>query len=110
MPDCTRKSGPQHDAGPGRCQAKTRLGRQLALKILISAVFLYPTVTESTPAFLNANLIAVHKRNLLDGRVAIASCNHHIRLLSPSLLVGSHHRMGRVARGRAEADGLEFGW
>jgi hypothetical protein len=33
MPDCTRKSGQQHDAGPRRCQAKTRLVSKLVRNV-----------------------------------------------------------------------------
>jgi hypothetical protein len=38
--------------------------------------------------FLELPTVCIHKRNLLKARVVICSYNDHVRLLSPSLLVG----------------------
>jgi hypothetical protein len=57
------------------------LGREIAIKL-----FRFLTVLQSP--FLELPSVCIHKRNLLKARVVICSYNDHVRLLSPSLLVG----------------------
>src|SRR5580692_3058455 len=57
------------------------LGGEIAIKL-----FRFLTVLQSP--FLELPSVGIHKRNLLKARVVVCSYNDHVRLLSPSLLVG----------------------
>src|SRR5580700_583308 len=57
------------------------LGREIAIKL-----FRFLTVLQSP--FLELPTVGIHKCNLLKARVVICSYNDHVRLLSPSPLVG----------------------
>jgi hypothetical protein len=57
------------------------LSRELAIKL-----FRFLAVLQSP--FLQLPTLRIHKRNLLKARVVICSYNDHVRLLSPSPLVG----------------------
>src|SRR6266853_505560 len=52
------------------------LGRESAVELLRFLAVLQPPL-------LQFSTVGIHKRNLLEGRVVIASYNHHVRLLSP---------------------------
>jgi hypothetical protein len=61
------------------------LGREIAIELLRFLAVLQSSLSQFSG-------VGVHKSNLLEGRVVIASYNHHVRLLSPEPFGWSHHQ------------------